>query len=406
MERLVFNHIYLVVSPQINSAQHGFVKHRSTTTQLIDRPTYSDISINLDSGNQTDIIFLDFAKAFDSVPHDLIVHKLKTFVFGSNLLKWIENYLQGQYQSVMIDGQVSSPLPVASGVPHGSIIGPLLFVLYINDICDICTDDAKLYRNIKSRQDVLSLQNDLNALLLRSKIWRMKFNIAKCKFMSICRKVKIDFDYSIDNNNLSKVTGLNDLGITITTKLSWCGNVETVSSKAHSMVGMIKRSVGFNSPMDVNMVKRKLYLAHARSILEYCSQMWSPTHNQIRTGATSSFKIHSQWLCFILSRKMHSIFYLAFAQYSYLHGKLSCDYSSNFELACPHNDLRSAQQGVLFKLPLCWVPMYLFLSHCSLMKHFTFCYPRSRRTWMNYYYLILVYWIFIYISSTNGTYER
>ena len=171
MERSVFNHIYPVVSPQNISAQHGFMKHRSTTTQLI--YTYSDISRNLDSGSQKYIIFFDFAKAFDSVPHDLIVHELKTFGFGSNLLQWIENYLQGRYQSVMIEGQVSSPLPVTSSVPQGSIIGPLLFVLYINDICDVCTsimklyaDDAKLYRNIKSRQDVLYLQNYLNALFL------------------------------------------------------------------------------------------------------------------------------------------------------------------------------------------------------------------------------------------------
>ena len=134
------------------------MKHRSTTTQLI--IIYSDISRNLDSGSQTDIIFLDFAKAFDSVPHDLIVHKGKTFGFGSNLLQWIEHYLHGRYQSVMIEGQVSPPLPVTSGVPQGSIIGPLIFVLYLNDICDVCSsfmklyaDDAKLYRNIKSRQD-------------------------------------------------------------------------------------------------------------------------------------------------------------------------------------------------------------------------------------------------------------
>ena len=130
MERLVFNHIYPVVSPQINSAQHGFMKHRSTTTQLID--TYSDISRKLDSGSQTDIIFLDFAKAFDSVPHDLIVHKLKTFGFGRNLLQWIENYLQGRYHSVMIEGQVSSPLPVTLGLPQGSIIVPHTIICFIH----------------------------------------------------------------------------------------------------------------------------------------------------------------------------------------------------------------------------------------------------------------------------------
>ena len=131
--------------------------------------------------------------------------------------------------------------------------------------------------------------------------------------MSICRKVKIDFDYSIDNIILSRVTEFNDLGITITSKFSWCENVKTVSSKAHSMVGMIKRSVGFNSPIDV---KRQLYLAHVRSILEYCSPMWSPNHVKdiikLERAATPSFKIHSQWLCFTLSRKMHSIIYLAF----------------------------------------------------------------------------------------------
>ena len=168
--------------------------------------------------------------------------------------------------------------------------------------------DAKLYRNIKSRQDVLSVRNNLNALFLWSKILRMNFNISKCKFMSICRKVKIDFDYSIDNNILSRVTEFNDLGITITTKLSWCENVKTVSSKAHSMVGMIKRSVGFNSPIDV---KRQLYLAHVRSIIEYCSPMWSPNHVKDIIRLEQVQRQASQLLCFTLSRKMHSIIYLA-----------------------------------------------------------------------------------------------
>ena len=87
--------------------------------------------------------------------------------------------------------------------------------------------------------------------------------------------VKIDFDYSNDNNILSRVTEFSDLGITITTNLSWCEIVKTVSSKAQSMIGMIKLYVGLNSPLDV---KRQLYLAHVRSILEYCGPMWSPSY--------------------------------------------------------------------------------------------------------------------------------
>ena len=157
--------------------------------------------------------------------------------------------------------------------------------------------------------------------------------------MSICRKVKLDFDYSIDNNILSRVTEFNDLGITITTKLSWCENVKTVSSKAHSMVGMIKRSVGFNSPIDVkDIIKLERVQRQASKFIlnDYVSPYYE------RCTALSILPLYFR-------REIIDLCFL----YSYLHGKLSCENSSNFELACPHNALRSDQQGSRFKLPLC-----------------------------------------------------
>ena len=142
MERLVFNHVYPFVYPMINSAQHGFIKNISTTSQMLDM--YSSIGKNLDAGVQTDIIFLDFSKAFDSVPHHLLLHNLQAFGFNSTFLNWLNHYLHGRSQSVIIEGKVSPSLPVKSGVPQGSIRGPLLFLLYMNDICEVCSSPISL----------------------------------------------------------------------------------------------------------------------------------------------------------------------------------------------------------------------------------------------------------------------
>ena len=140
------------------------------------------------------------------MPHYLFLHKLQTFGFNSTLLNWLNNYLHNWSQSVIIEGKVSPPLPVKSGVPHGSILGPLLFLLYINGICEVCSssislyaDDAKLYLHITTINDALFLQSDLDALFAWSQLWTFYFNIRKWLQLSICRSLKVNYVYLLDH---------------------------------------------------------------------------------------------------------------------------------------------------------------------------------------------------------------
>ena len=133
-ERAICNIIYPEIKDLISNNQYGFVQRRSTESQLY--VFYDKISKILDSGGQTDVIYLDFTKAFDSVPHHLLIHKLQTFGFNGTLLNWFHSYLNNRYQRVLIHGSMSTKLPVRSGVPQGSILGPLMFILYVNDIAD------------------------------------------------------------------------------------------------------------------------------------------------------------------------------------------------------------------------------------------------------------------------------
>ncbi|MCP4456951.1 MAG: reverse transcriptase family protein, partial [Cytophagales bacterium] len=194
MERIVRDELMLKCSHFLDPRQHGFLPGKSCSTQLVE---YCDsLSLSLNKNIRADVIYFDFAKAFDSVNHDLILSKLKT-MYGINgrLLKFITSYLYNRTQSVLVNGSVSSSLPVISGVPQGSILGPSLFVLFLNDITSgisDCTeimmyaDDTKIWREMHCEVDFIALQNDINYLLDWAVRNKMKFHSSKCKVLSIC----------------------------------------------------------------------------------------------------------------------------------------------------------------------------------------------------------------------------
>ena len=187
-ERCVLAHFYSFIAGNIYPLQHGFVKGRSTITQLLD--TVHRITNVIDQGVQTDVAFLDFSKAFDSVSHSHLISKLDQIGIKGPLLQWFTIYLDNRVQRVVIDGKNSEWLPVTSGVPQGSLLGPALFVLFINDMsCAVsqCStlalfaDDAKCFRSIRSASDCVLFQGGIDNLVDWSDAWKMAFKVIPLK---------------------------------------------------------------------------------------------------------------------------------------------------------------------------------------------------------------------------------
>ena len=166
----------------LSNAQFGFRKNYSAELQLIQ--TTHDLAFNLNNKGQTDVILLDFSKAFDKVPHEHLILKLQYYGIRGNTLDWISSFLSNRTQRVVCGGFASDPVDILSGVPQGTVLGSLIFLVYINDItdyvsssCRLFADDCILYRQINSPTDDAILQNDLKELENWEKVWKMKFNI-------------------------------------------------------------------------------------------------------------------------------------------------------------------------------------------------------------------------------------
>ena len=270
----------------MRSHQFGFCQHHSTTQQLLIFLNYVHRALNNSNCSQCDVIYLDFKKAFDSVPHQELLLKLwKAGIVGS-LWQWFREYLSNRYQHVCINNCKSSTLPVISGVPQGSILGPLLFLIYINDLSPsmnysntfLFADDTKCLRPICSPHDRLLLQSDLDVLSAWSTEWKLMFNESKCSLLSIVSSVSPDHsdnhtEYLINGLPISSCYQQRDLGILISSDLSWCHHISKITSKAYKILGLLRRT--FCSSNNV-ATKKMLYISLVRSQLLYGSQVWRP----------------------------------------------------------------------------------------------------------------------------------
>lgn len=280
MEHIIFKHIssFLEEHNLVDSRQHGFRRGVSTVTQLIE--AVHDFAAALDKQSQIDIIFLDFEKAFDCVSHPKLLLKLRTILKNDTLLAWIAAYLSCRGQCVGIDGVCSSYMFVQSGVPQGSVLGPLFFLVFINDIVSVVpvkiklfADDCIIYQEIKNSNDQSQLNFSLAQIENWCSTWQMKINRKKTVTMTVTRKRKpLLFPYSVNGHPLSSVKSCKYLGVILTSDLRWNEHVSYITKKAMQKLGYMRRTLR-NSTQEIKLLAFKTFI---RPVLEYASVVWDP----------------------------------------------------------------------------------------------------------------------------------
>lgn len=306
-ESLVKDIIQFRFINSISNFQHGFLPGRSTVSNLM---VFSNFIFNsIQAGNQVDVIYTDFSKAFDKVSHTLLIEKLNLIDSEYSLpLSWLQSYLTNRKQFVRIEDHDSDLFEVSSGVPQGSHLGPLLFILFINDVGQcfrfakflMYADDLKIYAPVKSFHEAILLQNDLERFCDWSHENKLLLNTQKCKVMSFYKKhFRLNYNYNIYNTVIERVLFFRDLGIIFSFDLSFNRHIDFIISKANSMLGFIKRnSKDFCDPYTL----RTLYISLVRSNLEYASVVWTPFYNVHNERIES---VQRQFLIFCL-RKLPS----------------------------------------------------------------------------------------------------
>ena len=280
LEHIVHSHIskYLEINKILLKNQHGFRQNHSCSTQLIS--ALHDFCYSLNNKRSVCVAVFDFSKAFDTVPHNLLLSKLHYYGICGNVHKWITAFLTSRLQRVVLNGSNSDWLSVISGVPQGSVLGPLLFLLYINDIAlgvestvRLFADDLIVYREISSENSHTLLQNDIDKLFNWSQKWSMKFNSSKCNMILLTKVKKPNKpQYKLGNDNLLYTDSFTYLGVTISSQLNWSDHINSVYVKATRALNFIKRNLSICDTKHKSLA----YTTIVRPHLEYAVASWDP----------------------------------------------------------------------------------------------------------------------------------
>lgn len=264
LEHIIFKAImtHLESNALLYKHQHGFRAGLSTVTQLAEFS--NDIANILNERGQLDAIFLDFSKAYDVVPHQDLLTKLKAIGVEKKIVSWIECYLKGRKQYVALNEHISKPLDVLSGVPQGSVLAPILFLIYINDInfsvdssitTRLFADDCVMYTAVNTEGQI-KLNESLTSIQEWCKKWGMRLN--KTKTFSITftnKKNPLNFQYTIEDTEVPRVSHVKYLGVTFSSNLSWESHIDNICSKAVGKLNFLRRRL-HQAPL---MVKLNAY---------------------------------------------------------------------------------------------------------------------------------------------------
>lgn len=303
LEKIMFVFIQNKVHNLLCTQQHGFTIKKSTLSNLAEYVNF--LSSNLANGGQIDAIYTDFAKAFDKVDHKRLLEKLEQFPLNNCIKAWIYSYLTERAQIVCVNGAKSEIIRPTSSVPQGSILAPLLFSLFINDLindlhCNVLlfADDCKIYQLVKTIDDCFALQRDLKSLSNWCNTNRLNLNVNKCSIISFTRRTDRTFQYfqyRINNSLLSRSKVVKDLGVLFDEKLSFNSHVQSAITRASKLLGFIFRSL---KPFNKLQTHITLYNSYVRNILEYGSSIWNPYYHTYTNIVENVQRKFTRILCY------------------------------------------------------------------------------------------------------------